>query len=227
MSNHARDQPALIAITGIQAAGKSTVSHVLARRFARGVHIEADLLQHMIVSGSEQVQEPGELQGEAARQYLLRLKHMCLLARSFFEAGFTVVLDDIMLGESWRYVQEQLQGLPCSLVVLAPRVEVVAGVRDQQRAKRPLGEAWAVYLDRAFRETMTGAGCWIDSSEQTPEATVEQILQCLFPTPYAEVNALLSMLLAQMQAILGERLVALYLCGSLSLGDFDPATSDV
>jgi predicted kinase len=227
MANRVLEQPAIIAVTGIQAAGKSTIARLLAQRFARGVHIEADQLQHMIVSGSEGVQEPGDPQGEAQAQYLLRLKHMCLLGRSFFEAGFTVVLDDIMLGDSWHYVQEQLQGLPYALVVLAPRVEVVAQVRDRQRSKRPLGEAWAVYLDRAFRETMTGVGYWIDSSNQTPEETVDAILQRLYPTPYAEVNSLLHMLLEDMQAILGERLVGLYLRGSLAQGDFDLASSDV
>ncbi|HEY7348609.1 MAG TPA: AAA family ATPase [Ktedonobacterales bacterium] len=182
MSSGLLERRALIAVTGIQAAGKSTVSRLLAQRFERGVHVEADVLQHMIVSGGEGVQEPGEPQGEAAVQYRLRLKHMCALGRSFFEAGFTVVLDDIMLGESWRYVQEQLEGVSCSLVVLAPRVEVVARQRDQQRAKRPLGEAWAVYLDEAFRATMMGIGCWIDSSEQTPDETVEEVLQRLYPT---------------------------------------------
>jgi chloramphenicol 3-O-phosphotransferase len=104
---------------------------------------------------------------------------MCLLGRSFFEAGFSVVLDDIMLGKSWRYVQEQLAALPYSLIILAPRVEVVAQQRDRQRSKRPLGEAWAVYLDQAFRAKMEGIGYWIDNSEQTPEETVEQILQRL------------------------------------------------
>lgn len=47
------------------------------------------------------------------------------------------------------------------------------------------------------------------------------------PTPYEDVNAFLHLLLTKIQAILGERLVGLYLYGSLSLGDFDPASSDV
>lgn len=47
------------------------------------------------------------------------------------------------------------------------------------------------------------------------------------PTPYEEVNRLLSFMLAHIQAILGDQLVGMYLYGSLSLGDFDPASSDV
>ena len=47
------------------------------------------------------------------------------------------------------------------------------------------------------------------------------------PTPYQDVNAILRLLLAKVQAILGARMVGLYLYGSLSLGDFDPASSDV
>ena len=50
--------PRIIVVTGIQAAGKSTVARMLAQRFGRGVHIEADVLQQMIVSGGEWITEP-------------------------------------------------------------------------------------------------------------------------------------------------------------------------
>lgn len=169
-------QPALIAVTGVMAAGKSTVARLLAQRYPRGVYIEADSLQRMIVSGGVWVGEPGEPAGEAERQLRLRLKNMCLLGRSFFEAGFTVILDDIIIGERWQQLQEELHGLPFSLVVLAPRTESILQ-RDQERAQTTQGKAWAEYLHHELRETMTGIGLWIDSSAQTPEETVDAIFQ--------------------------------------------------
>lgn len=47
------------------------------------------------------------------------------------------------------------------------------------------------------------------------------------PTPYEEVNTILLFLLTNIQAILGPQLVGFYLYSSLSLGDFDPTSSDV
>ncbi len=47
------------------------------------------------------------------------------------------------------------------------------------------------------------------------------------PTAYGEVNTILLRLLASVQPILRERLIGMYLYGSLSLGDFDPESSDV
>lgn len=165
----------LVVVTGIQAAGKSTVARMLAEQWTRGVYIEADALQNMIMSGSVGAQEPGEVSGEAAVQLRLRLKHMCLLGRSFYDAGFSVVLDDIILGERWKHVQQDLADVPFSLVVLAPSRSVVQD-RDVTRAKRTLGGAWAVYLDDVLRSTMAGVGLWIDSSRQTPEQTVDEII---------------------------------------------------
>jgi hypothetical protein len=47
------------------------------------------------------------------------------------------------------------------------------------------------------------------------------------PTPYADINELLTQLLARIQAILGEKLVELSLFGSLVLEDFDYDISDI
>jgi hypothetical protein len=46
-------------------------------------------------------------------------------------------------------------------------------------------------------------------------------------TAYADINELLEILLSSMHKILGEKLVGLYLYGSLVLGTFDPTFSDI
>lgn len=46
-------------------------------------------------------------------------------------------------------------------------------------------------------------------------------------TPHADANRLLESLLARLQGLLREKLVGLYLYGSLATGDFDPGISDV
>ena len=47
------------------------------------------------------------------------------------------------------------------------------------------------------------------------------------PTPYADINELLSLLLSKLQMILGEKLVGLYLFGSLAGGYFEYKSSDI
>jgi len=46
-------------------------------------------------------------------------------------------------------------------------------------------------------------------------------------TPYPDVNEVLNLVLAKAQGVLEEQFVGMYLYGSLSSGDFDPASSDI
>ena len=48
-----------------------------------------------------------------------------------------------------------------------------------------------------------------------------------YPTPFPDVNEVLNLLLAEAQSVLGEQFIGMYLYGSLSSGDFDPASSDI
>jgi len=164
--------PAIIIVSGIPGAGKTTVSRLLAQRFERGVHIESDQLQLMIASGG--LWPDGEPRDEAMRQLRLRGRNCCLLADSFFEAGFTVVIDDVVIGSRLDEFLSDLTSTPVYFVLLTPSPEVVAG-RDAGRAEKHVFDKWG-HLDEIMRTETRRAGLWLDSSAMTAPETVDAIL---------------------------------------------------
>jgi hypothetical protein len=84
-------------ITGIQAAGKSTVAQELSERFERSVHVRGDLFRRMVVNGRVEM-GPADPPAEAVRQLRLRYALAASVADGYTRAGFTVVLQDIVLG---------------------------------------------------------------------------------------------------------------------------------
>ena len=170
---------AIFVISGTQGAGKTTVAGLLARRFERGVHVSADALQKMIVSGSQWpesdavTRESPEVTGEAGRQLRLRLHNMCLLGRSFFEAGFTAVLDDIIFGDRITELRDELHDAPLYFVMLTPDIETVRE-REQERGSE-LYREWE-WLTEAIAESRPRLGLWLDTSRQRPDETVDEIL---------------------------------------------------
>ena len=109
----------VILITGIMAAGKSTVAQALAERLPRSVHLRGDVFRRMIVNGRAEVR-PGADE-EATEQLRLRYRLAAAAADLYCAAGFTVVYQDTILGPMLGEVVQLLQGWPLRVVVLCPR----------------------------------------------------------------------------------------------------------
>jgi hypothetical protein len=94
-------------------------------------------------------------------------------------------VQDVVLGEHLRPYLDAITTRPLYLVVLAPTREAVAA-REAARAKSGYG-SWTVGgLDHVLRDETPHLGLWVDSSGQTPEQTVDAVLDRLDEARVAE-----------------------------------------
>jgi GrpB-like predicted nucleotidyltransferase (UPF0157 family)/chloramphenicol 3-O-phosphotransferase len=166
-------EPVVFLITGPMAAGKSTVARLLAGRFPRGVHLEGDVFRRSIVSG--RVEMTPAAPPVALEQLLLRYRMAASAADAYFEAGFAVALEDVVAGPPLADYRRLIRSRPCHVVVLLPSVEAVAA-REAGRAQTGSTHWTVEQLHAGFVETTPRIGLWLDTTDLTPEQTVDAIL---------------------------------------------------
>ncbi|MGE5597062.1 MAG: AAA family ATPase [Hyphomicrobiales bacterium] len=164
-----------VLITGVSAAGKSTVAQRLAERLPRAVHVRGDTFRRFVVSGREEM-TPGP--GPAALTQLeLRYRLSAHAGDAYVAAGFTAVVQDVVLGE-WleRYIA-LVASRPLRVFVLDPSVEALRA-REAGRPKVAYaGDGWTIEALRdSFHRDTPRIGLWLDTSDDTPDDTVERIL---------------------------------------------------
>lgn len=170
-----------VLVVGVQSSGKSTVGRLLAHRLEPAAFIEGDDLWRMVVAGREDMADPPT--AAALAQLELRYRHGAMLSESFVAAGIFAVHVDNVYGDA---VVAQLDRLDCrkALVVLRPSPEVVV----EREAGRGTGayDAWrpeggslldAVRRFDGWLAETPPLGLWVDSSHQTPDQTVDWILE--------------------------------------------------
>lgn len=166
--------PAVIVVTGVMAAGKSTIAQKVAEQFPRSAHVRGDSFRRMVVGGRAEMTDPPT--AEATAQLRLRYTLSARTADAYAAAGFVAVVQDIILGEDLQPYVRSITTTPCYLVVLAPRTDVVAE-RDRRRVKTGYDEHWSAESLSAYLWNDTPRiGLWLDTSNQTPEQTVAELL---------------------------------------------------
>ncbi|WP_188188720.1 AAA family ATPase [Nonomuraea sp. SYSU D8015] len=162
-----------VLITGISASGKSTVAQALAERLPRAAHVRGDAFRRMVVSGrADMAPEKAE---EAVRQLHLRYRIAATAADLYADAGFTAIVQDVVLGADLELFTTWLRTRPLHVVVLAPDAATVER-RERERAKTGYADWTVARLDEVLRLETPRIGLWLDTSRQTPEETVDEVI---------------------------------------------------
>ncbi len=166
--------PKVIVVTGIMASGKSTVAQLLAEQFPRSVHVRGDWFRRIIVNGRAPMSP--ELSDDARAQLRMRHRLAAQAADAYAHEGFTVVVQDIVIGDLLAEFMSDIKSRPLALVVLAPNPAAVR-LREAGRPKTGYVGGWTVdALDAWFRATTPRWGLWLDTSHQSPSDTVREVL---------------------------------------------------
>lgn len=138
----------------------------------------------MVVNGRVEM-GPANPPAEAVRQLRLRYELAAAAADGYVDAGFTVVLQDIIIGSHLSDVVAMVRTRPLYVVVLAPNADVVQRREDDRQAARGKtaykpGDESVSDLEGYFRSETPKIGLWLDTSELTVEQTVEEALARLW-----------------------------------------------
>ncbi|WP_194898454.1 AAA family ATPase [Catenulispora pinisilvae] len=168
----------LFIISGVPAAGKSTVSRLIAERLPASMVVEGDVIRAMPVTG--RVDMSRDYDAEALRQLRLRYQAALAVAAVYLRGGFDAVVNDNILGDA---LNDFLAMLPCPeahLVFLNPDPETLRQ-RDRDRDKTAYGHLWWEFgqLHLVLLDQTPHLGLWLDTTGQGPDQTVDDIFDRL------------------------------------------------
>lgn len=111
----------MLLLTGPTAAGKNTISHIIAKFHSPCAVVDFDLIRKMFVHPHLTPWE-GE---EGKKQQLLAIHQVCQLAISFKESGWEVIILDVLNNETLKVYNNLLCNYSLRIVQLLPSYEEV------------------------------------------------------------------------------------------------------
>jgi hypothetical protein len=154
------------------------VAELLAREFERSVHVRGGQFYRWAVRGWAHFDDTD--QDEARRLLDLRYRLSAMAAAEYCDAGFVAVVQDNIYGPDVVEWLERVRPRRRHLVVLRPSVEALvarhAGRVEATGKVAYRGGFTVADNDAALAGTPGDLGLWLDTSAQTPEETVAEIL---------------------------------------------------
>jgi len=174
-------RPAIWLVSGAPGAGKSTVSDALCRIFTQSVHVPVDDIRDWVRSGFA---SPVEWTDETGRQFALARRGAARIAADYADAGFDVVLDDVIRESELSQYADYLGKADLRKVLLSPSLETVL-IRNSTAQRKPFDpsilEAACRGLHPLLLSENTAERGWIvvDSTALDVEQTVDAILRAV------------------------------------------------
>src|SRR3972149_1596447 len=114
----------LVILSGPPNAGKSSTAEALCQRYDRMLHIDVGVLRDFLRMGRRRRWDDSPA-GRKQRELLLA--SACDMARRFLDAGYGVVIDDVVAPDDLPTYRGALAGCraPVHFVVLLPQLEVI------------------------------------------------------------------------------------------------------